>query len=124
MEKVPHVSKLKKHHLVGGMLIAEGRTEPSSEDFVGPLADKGLGIQGPFRTLLCICALCGTLHVPGAAAQRNLDRLEKWANRSLMEFLPLGGSNLMQQYKQGTDRWKSSFVETLRVRVDHKLSSS
>lgn len=84
-------------------------------------------------TLLCIYMLCVTFHVPGccAAVQRDLDRLEKRANGSLMEFnkgkyrfLHLGRNNFMQQYKQGTDHLKSSFAETLGVLVDHKWTSS
>lgn len=105
----------------------------SSRRFLGPLLDKRLGLQGPFMTLLCIYMLCVTLHVRDccAAVQRDLDRLEKWANGSLMEFnkgkcqfLHLAGNNLMQQYKQGTNHLKSSFAETLRDPVDHSLTSS
>ena len=66
----------------------------------------------PCAGLLCCCS-------------EYLDRLEKWANGSLVEFnkgkcqfLHLGRSNLVQQYKQGTDYSKSSFAETLEVLVD------
>ena len=66
-----------------------------------------------------------------AAIQRDLDRLEKWADRNLMKFnkgkchVPhLGRNNPMHQYTLGTDWLESSSVEKeLRVVMD-KLTRS
>jgi len=53
-----------------------------------------------------------------AAIQRDLDRLERWAERNLMKFnkgectvLHLGRNNLMHQYRLGVDLLQSSSVE-------------
>ena len=53
-----------------------------------------------------------------AAIQRDLDRLEKWAGRSLVRFskgkcqvLHLGRNNPMHQYMLEADRLESSFAE-------------
>ncbi|KAK4807033.1 hypothetical protein QYF61_000362 [Mycteria americana] len=53
-----------------------------------------------------------------AAIQRDLDRLEKWAGRSLVRFskgkckvLHLGRNNPMHQYMLGADQFESSFAE-------------
>jgi len=67
-----------------------------------------------------------------AAIQRDLDRLEKWANRNLklskgkFQFLNLRRSKPGHKYRLGSNSPKSSFAETnLRVTMnesDRKMS--
>ncbi|PKU41603.1 rna-directed dna polymerase from mobile element jockey-like [Limosa lapponica baueri] len=67
-----------------------------------------------------------------ATTQRDLDRLERWAERNLMKFnqgkcrvLYLGRNNPMHQYKLGADMLESSSVEkVLGVLVDNRMTMS
>ncbi|KAK4806607.1 hypothetical protein QYF61_013862 [Mycteria americana] len=66
------------------------------------------------------------------AIQRDLDRLEKWADRNLMKFnkgncqvLPLGRNNPMHQPMLGVSQLERSLAEkALGLLVDTKLNTS
>lgn len=64
--------------------------------------------------------------------QKDLNRLEKWADKNLMQsikgkcqVLSLGRNNIMHQYKIGADWLESSFAEKdMGVLVENKLNVS
>ncbi|GAB0176387.1 mitochondrial enolase superfamily member 1 [Grus japonensis] len=76
--------------------------------------------------------LGGLADIPDAAIQRDLRRLEKWADRKLMKFskrrckvLPLRRNNPRHQDKLENDRLESSFAEKdLGIPMDTKWNTS
>jgi len=75
----------------------------------------------------------GALDTPDghAASLRDLDMLEKWANRNLMLFnkgnckvLPLGRNNPMHQHTLGANQLESRLKKDLGVLVDTTVTMS
>ena len=98
------------------------------------LSDLDEELEGTFSKCADDTALRGVVDTPEgcAAIQRDLDRLESWAERNLMRFhkgkcrvLHLRRNNPMHQYRLGADVLESSSAERdLGVLVDDKLTMS
>jgi len=98
------------------------------------ISDLGEGTECILYKFADDTKLEGLVDTPAvcAAIQRDLDRLESWAERNLKRFnkgksrvLQLGRNNPMHQYRLGADLLESSSVERdLGVLLDKKLSMS
>jgi len=99
--------------------------------FINNLDEELEGTLGKFADDTKLGGVVNTLE-GCAAIQRDLDRLESWAERNLMRFnkgkcrvLHLGRNNPMYQYRLWTDLLESSSAETdLGVLVDDRLTMS
>ncbi|KAK4810486.1 hypothetical protein QYF61_004266 [Mycteria americana] len=100
--------------------------------FINDLDD---GVEYTLSKLADDSELGGVPNMPEgrAAIQRELDRLQKWADRNLMKFnkgkwckiLHLGRNNPRHQYRMGATQLESSLAEkALGVLVDTKLNMS
>ncbi|KAK4811273.1 hypothetical protein QYF61_023325 [Mycteria americana] len=87
--------------------------------------DLGDGVERTFSKFGEDTKLGGVVDMPEghAVIQRDLDRLEKWADRNLMKFsndkykvLHLGRNNPMHQYLLGADQLESSLAEKVLQR--------
>ncbi|KAK4811082.1 hypothetical protein QYF61_016368 [Mycteria americana] len=119
--------------------MSEWETDPEGQDWVQSCSTSSLmiwmlGQSVPSASLLMTPKLAGEADTPEdcAASQRDLDRLEKWADRNLMQFnqgkcqvLHLGRNNPMHQYMLGAAWLESSFAEKdLGVLVGTRLNMS
>ncbi|PKU43321.1 rna-directed dna polymerase from mobile element jockey-like [Limosa lapponica baueri] len=116
-------------------VLTEKTEEPTRR---GPLLEHAqiwlVGAECSLSKFADYAKLGGVIDTPQdcAVIQKDLDKLEKWADRNLMQFnkgkcnvLQPGGNNPMHLYMLETTQLESSFAEkALRVLVDTKLYRS